>query len=62
MLGVRIVGLALAELVSAGVFLADAFIWWRYCTLAEKGILEMEPIEGRQAGMRGHRIRRVVRP
>jgi len=56
-LGVRIVGAALAGLVSGGVFLADSFIWSRYCTLADEGIIKMEPIEGDETGMRGHRIR-----
>lgn len=56
-LGVRVVGHALADLVSTGNLLDDRFIWARYCALAVEGALEMEPIEGPNEGMRGFRIR-----
>lgn len=61
-LGVRVVGHALADLISTGNLIDDRFIWARYCALADEGALEMEAVEGPDEGMRGFRVRTPPRP
>jgi hypothetical protein len=59
--GVRIVGNAMTKLFMAGHHVNDDFIWWRYCALESESAIEFDELPEKSEGMRGYRLRLVLR-